>query len=103
MTDAPATLTCTVVIDDGKSVAFPAGFGAPVLDALARVTGQPVAVGCRGGGCGACRVQILEGHYDTKKMSKRHVTAEEAADGYALACRVFPLEPLLLRPAPRLP
>ena len=49
-----------------------------------------IPVGCRGGGCGVCRVRILAGEYESKKMSIKHVTPEERDAGIALACRVFP-------------
>lgn len=47
--------------------------------------------GCEGGGCGICKIRILEGEYETfKKMSRRHVTEEEEAQGIVLACCVRP-------------
>jgi len=49
-----------------------------------------IPAGCRGGGCGVCRVRILSGTYTSKKMSIKHVTPEEREQGVALACRVFP-------------
>ncbi len=49
-----------------------------------------IPVGCRGGGCGICRVRILSGDIETKKMSVKHVTGEQQEAGFALACRVFP-------------
>jgi ferredoxin len=49
-----------------------------------------IPVGCRGGGCGICRVRVLSGDVETKKMSVKHVTAEQQGEGFALACRVFP-------------
>lgn len=57
-----------------------------------------VPVGCRGGGCGVCRTQILSGTYTTKVMSRAHVTAEDIAAGVVLACRVFPTSDLVVRP-----
>jgi ferredoxin len=59
------------------------------------------AVGCRGGGCGTCRVRVRAGTYRTGRMSRAHVTLEEEREGYALACKLFPLEDLLLVPARR--
>lgn len=50
-----------------------------------------IPVGCRGGGCGVCRIQVLTGNYTAKKMSRKHVTAEEIEQGLVLACRVQPL------------
>ena len=57
-------------------------FGMPMLEAI--------PVGCRGGGCGICRIRVLSGDFDTEKMSRKHVTEKEQADGMALACRVYP-------------
>ena len=49
-----------------------------------------IPVGCRGGGCGICRVKILHGDYETKKMSVKHVTEDQKQAGFVLACRAFP-------------
>ena len=49
-----------------------------------------IPVGCRGGGCGICRVRVLSGDYETKKMSVKHVTEEQKEAGFVLACRAFP-------------
>ncbi|ATG48126.1 ferredoxin [Celeribacter ethanolicus] len=60
---------------------------------------RPVRVGCRKGGCGACRVKVTKGSYTAEKSSRTHVTEEEAAEGYALACRISPRSDLELEPA----
>jgi ferredoxin len=49
-----------------------------------------IPVGCRGGGCGVCKVQITAGEYFARKMSKSCVSDEELAQGIVLACRVYP-------------
>lgn len=49
-----------------------------------------IPVGCRGGGCGVCKIRILSGRYRALKMSCEHVSADERASGVVLACRVFP-------------
>lgn len=51
---------------------------------------SPINVGCRKGGCGACRIKVISGDYATIKMSRAHVTEAEEAEGYVLACRCFP-------------
>jgi len=48
-----------------------------------------VRVGCRRGGCGECRIHVLEGNFFAKKMSRAHIRAEEEAQGIVLACRIF--------------
>lgn len=49
-----------------------------------------IPVGCRGGGCGVCRIRIHSGDYEAKKMSRKHIPEEDQARGIALACRIFP-------------
>ena len=60
---------------------------------------RPVRVGCRQGGCGACRIKVTDGHYVTDKMSREHVTEDEEKQGFALACRVYPQSDLEIEPA----
>lgn len=64
------------------------------MEALCR---RGIPVGCRGGGCGVCKVQITRGQVLRKVMSREHVTVEEEADGLVLACRAFPQSDLSLR------
>ena len=49
-----------------------------------------IPVGCRGGGCGICKVRVISGKYKMGKMAVCHVSGEEQAEGYALACRLYP-------------
>jgi ferredoxin len=56
---------------------------------LARCRGIPV--GCRNGGCGACKVRITSGRFQTRKMNRAVVSAQEEADGCVLACKTYPL------------
>lgn len=81
------------------SGAFPCRGDQKVLIAMERAGQARLPVGCRGGGCGACKVLVLSGQYHTAKMSAAHVTREEETRGYALACRLFPEGDLSLRPA----
>lgn len=71
-----------------------------VLAAMEQQHQRCVPVGCRGGGCGLCRVQVLSGEFDCGRMSARHVSAEARARGEVLACRLFPRSDLAIeRPA----
>lgn len=67
-----------------------------VLAAMEWVGVAAIAVGCRGGGCGACKVKVLTGNYRCGRMSRAHVTEQEQAEGYALSCRLYPLSDLTL-------
>jgi ferredoxin len=49
-----------------------------------------IPVGCRGGGCGICKVRVTEGSFRVDKMSRSCVSEAEQAEGVALACRLYP-------------
>lgn len=49
-----------------------------------------IPVGCRGGGCGVCKVHIDSGPFEARKMSRACVSEDEENQGVVLACRVFP-------------
>ena len=61
-----------------------------VLAAMMHVCQRDIPVGCRSGGCGVCRVRLLSGRYRLGLMSKHQVTDDAAAQGYALACQLYP-------------
>ncbi|MDB5698659.1 MAG: ferredoxin [Alphaproteobacteria bacterium] len=67
-----------------------------VLIAMERLGLQDIFVGCRGGGCGVCKVKVTSGKYRTGKMSKLQVSDAEQAEGFVLACKLFPLEDLVI-------
>lgn len=71
--------------------------GQTLLACLDRSGRQPIAVGCRGGGCGVCKVEIVSGRYLTGRMSREHVSGADEAAGVVLACQVQPLSDLVLR------
>jgi ferredoxin len=64
--------------------------GELLLAGMERACHSSIRVGCRGGGCGLCKIRVLEGAYQTRRMSSLHITDEEKAAGFALACRVVP-------------
>lgn len=67
-----------------------------LLIGMERQNASGIRVGCRGGGCGVCKVRIIDGLYETKCMSRKHVSEAEEQQGIALACRVMPRSDLLL-------
>jgi len=92
---------CTVIGEDGcDDQEFPVRSGRTLLDSTPRGPEQPIQVGCRGGGCGVCRVQVLAGEYTTKRMSRRFVTEGDEAAGFALACCLVPAGDLTVRRRP---
>lgn len=69
---------------------FPCADGVDVLRAMECLGRKGIPVGCRGGGCGVCKVRVLAGTYRTGTMSRACVSVEEEAQGYALACKLIP-------------
>ena len=61
-----------------------------LLGGMVRLGKKGIPSGCHGGGCGVCKIEITNGDYDTKKMSRAHISAAEEVKGIVLACRVFP-------------
>ena len=76
------------VID--TEVSFECAEGEVVLAAMAKTGKKGIPKGCFGGGCGICRIRVVEGDYTTGKMSRAHVSEQEQAEGFALACKCFP-------------
>ena len=61
-----------------------------VLAAMEQANCHGIPVGCRNGGCGACKVQVTAGSFHTKKMNRAVISAAEEADGCVLACKLYP-------------
>ncbi len=62
-----------------------------VLAVMEQSCCKGIPVGCRNGGCGACKIRIMAGRYYTGKMSRAVVSAQEEAEGCVLACKTYPL------------
>ncbi|CAG9169206.1 hypothetical protein LMG23992_01420 [Cupriavidus laharis] len=63
-----------------------------LLAGMLRLGRKGVPVGCVNGGCGVCKVRVLEGRTTRLgPLSRAHVSAEEEAQGVTLACREAPL------------
>ncbi len=91
---------CTVHGVDGAVSEVEIRAGHRVLHELQRTRCDTIVVGCRGGGCGVCRVRVVSGTVDAKRMSARFVSADDLADGIVLACRVVPTSDLVLEATP---
>lgn len=70
-----------------------------VLKAMERLGRKGIPVGCRGGGCGICRVRVLDdGEYRTLKMSRAQISEEDEANRLCLACKLIPKSDLRIQP-----
>lgn len=67
-----------------------------LLEGMEALGKRGIPVGCRGGGCGVCKVHITRGSYTKRAMSRDHVTEAEEAEGTVLACRVRPTSDIAL-------
>ena len=84
---------------EGTPERFACMAGQNVLAAMERRGRKGIPVGCRGGGCGVCRVQVLgAGAFRTLKMSRAQVSPADEAAGICLACKLIPESDLTLRP-----
>lgn len=63
-----------------------------VLVAMERSRCRAIPVGCRNGGCGACKVRVTAGRFHSAKMNRAVVSAMEEEQGCALACKLYPRE-----------
>lgn len=86
----------TVTIDD-NATSYRCSDSQTLLEGMENLGKKGIPVGCRGGGCGVCKVQVLSGTYTKRVMSREHVSAEEEALGFVLACRVRPTSAMELR------
>ena len=84
-----------ITIDNTGEI-FHCGAESNVLEAMEAALCKGIAVGCRNGGCGACKARVVHGPYVTHKMNRAVVTEEEQAKGYVLACKTYPQGDLTL-------
>ena len=81
-----ATYMITV---DGTGETFRAREDVTVLEAMEGMGRRCIDVGCRFGGCGVCRIEVLEGTWMVARpMSRDHVSEEDERAGRVLACRI---------------
>lgn len=89
------------VVQSGERYACASGES--LLQGMLRLGRKGIPVGCVNGGCGVCKVRIVEGEVtQLGPVSRAHVSAEEEAQGYTLACRAAPLTPVRLEVSERL-
>ena len=88
---------CFTVTVEESGAQFSCPDGKRVLIAMEHQGLKHIPIGCRGGGCGTCRVRVTGGRYRTRKMSRVQVSEIDEQTGYALACRLIPESDLTLR------
>ena len=74
-----------------------------LLRGMLRLGRKGIPVGCVNGGCGVCKVRIVEGSVTALgPVSRAHVSAKEECAGMTLACRVAPASSVTLEVAGKL-
>nr|AFP97333.1 plant type ferredoxin-like protein [Arhodomonas sp. Seminole] len=83
------------ILDTGES--YDCAGSTTLLQAMTRLGRKGIPSGCHGGGCGICKIRVLEGEYTTGAMCRSQVSETEQARGFALACRCYPGSDITLK------
>lgn len=83
------------IAETGES--FPCSSTQSVLEGMVQIGRRGIPQGCRGGGCGVCKIEVVSGLFAHKAMSRSHINEEDQREGRVLACRIFPGSDLDLR------
>jgi ferredoxin len=77
--------------------AYPCRLDESILQGMLRLGRKGIPVGCVNGGCGVCKVRILEGEVRRLgPVSRSHVSVDDERQGCTLACRVAPTTAIAL-------
>lgn len=95
--EATGVNTAYMVVIEESGTSYACRSKESLLEGMHRLGRRGIPLGCRGGGCGVCKVQIAEGQYHTGVMSRDHVSPQDEAQGRVLACRVFPCSDISLK------
>lgn len=82
----------------GTDVVFSCASGETIIHAFEKTGLDTIFFGCRRGGCGLCKVQLLDGAVRIGVMSARHVNATDVDHGIVLACCTYPDSDVTLTP-----
>lgn len=84
----PATSSVTLACTGEQ---YPCRHDESLLHGMLRLGRKGIPAGCTNGGCGVCKVHVTCGQvHRIGVISRAHVSVEEEAAGYTLACRTAP-------------
>lgn len=84
------------VAQTGES--YPCATTESLLRGMLKLGRKGIPAGCVNGGCGVCKVRIVEGTVTSLgPISREHVSVDEERCGITLACRVAPATPVWLQ------
>ena len=85
------------VAQTGES--YPCATTESLLRGMLKLGRKGIPAGCVNGGCGVCKVRIVEGTVTSLgPVSRAHVSVDEERRGITLACRVAPATAVRLEP-----
>ncbi len=70
--------------------------GESILDSASR-NKLNIKVGCKGGGCGICKIQIINGDVERGITSRSALSYNDIEQGYALACKTQPIGDIVIQ------
>jgi ferredoxin len=79
---------------ENSTETYPCSEGQTLLQGLEQLGRRGIPVGCRGGGCGVCRIKVTSGTYLKRKMSRSVISEADEANRILLACRCTPTSDL---------
>lgn len=88
---------------EGQTQRFRAASHRTLLASLVAEGATALSIGCRSGGCGVCRIKVVEGAYQTMTMNRARISRDDEGQGIVLACRIIPVSDLNIRPLPPAP
>jgi ferredoxin len=86
----------TVLIEETEEQ-FLCGSHESVLLGMERLGKKGIPVGCRGGGCGICIIEVVAGSFTKRPMSREFISETDEQNNCVLACRVKPTSDLTVR------
>lgn len=93
-TKTPPVWHAVTIADTGES--YRCREDESLLIGMERLGKRGIPVGCRGGGCGVCKVHVTAGSFAKRVMSRDWISEDEEAADVVLACRVRPLSDIHL-------
>ena len=69
---------------------FACGEETSLLAAMEQLRCKGIPVGCRNGGCGVCKVRVVQGRCEKGRASRAVLCEDEEAQGCVLACKTYP-------------
>jgi ferredoxin len=88
------------VVIAGLGESFRCKPGQSILGAMIAAGRRAITVGCRSGGCGICRIQVIKGACTIGRMNRAVVSNADEAAGILLACKALPTSDITIKLSP---